>query len=670
MSDVIGRAYSLLDIKRIDEEQRIIEGIASTPAPDRTDDIVEPKGAQFKLPMPLLWQHRHDEPVGNVEFAEVSDKGIAFKARIAKIDEPGEMQTLTDKAWHAAKHKLVRAVSIGFKSLEAEPIKDSKNFGQRYKKWLWLELSIVTIPANQDASIQVVRSIDADLLAASGKEQAASALVTSAPLAASGKGQNGKPPGVTGLPKVKVQEARMAKKSIAEQITGFEATRDALLAKMNEMMENSEGATLDAEAQQEWDDHKAQVASIDKHLDRMRDLDEINRSRVVPVNGGTQKDGSDSRTSGTELELQTTRTRPVISTRNMLPPGIKFARYAQALAASSGNLMQAAEIAKSRWSDSSPEVADVLKAAVLAGTTTDSTWAAPLINYQVMAGEFLEYLRPMTLLGRIPGMRRVPFNIQIPSQTAGSLAQWVGETISKPVSALAFTSLTLRWAKVANIVVMTDELVRMSNPAAEAIVRDDLAAGVAQFLDQQFITPGIAAVTNVSPASITNGAPTSAASGTTADAVRQDFKTAIASFTSDNIPFSGIVIAMNSNLGASLGMMHNALGQPEFPTLSGEGGTIMGITVVVSDNVPSATIVFIKANEILMADEGGINIAVSREASLQLDSNPAEPPTGVVSLFQQNMVALRVERYITWQRRRTKSVYYLTGVNYGTVASS
>ncbi len=51
------RAYSLFTVKSIDEEQRIIEGIATTPSTDRMGDIVEPEGAQFKLPIPLLWQH-------------------------------------------------------------------------------------------------------------------------------------------------------------------------------------------------------------------------------------------------------------------------------------------------------------------------------------------------------------------------------------------------------------------------------------------------------------------------------------------------------------------------------------------------------------------------------------------------------------------------------------
>ncbi len=47
------KAYSLLQVKSFDDEQRIIKGIASTPSPDRADDIVDPQGAKFALPIPF-----------------------------------------------------------------------------------------------------------------------------------------------------------------------------------------------------------------------------------------------------------------------------------------------------------------------------------------------------------------------------------------------------------------------------------------------------------------------------------------------------------------------------------------------------------------------------------------------------------------------------------------
>src|SRR5262245_4881639 len=143
----INRAYSLFEVKSFDEEHRIIEGIATTPTPDRMDDIVESMGAQFTLPIPLLWQHKHDTPVGQVQIAEVKDSGIKFIAQIAKIADAGELKNTLDKAWQSVKSKLVRGISIGFKPIETEPI-DAKDpwGGQRFKKWEWLELSLVTIP--------------------------------------------------------------------------------------------------------------------------------------------------------------------------------------------------------------------------------------------------------------------------------------------------------------------------------------------------------------------------------------------------------------------------------------------------------------------------------------------------------------------------------------------
>lgn len=54
---VTRRAYSSLVIKAVDEEKRIIRGIATTPTPDRVGDIVEPLGVKFSNPLAFLWQH-------------------------------------------------------------------------------------------------------------------------------------------------------------------------------------------------------------------------------------------------------------------------------------------------------------------------------------------------------------------------------------------------------------------------------------------------------------------------------------------------------------------------------------------------------------------------------------------------------------------------------------
>ncbi len=315
--------------------------------------------------------------------------------------------------------------------------------------------------------------------------------------------------------------------------------------------------------------------------------------------------------------------------------GTAFTRYAIALARARGNIVLAAEIARA-WKDSTPEVERVLKAAVAAGTTTGDGWASELADYTVMASEFIDYLRPMTIIGRIPGLRRVPFDIKLPLQDAGSTVGWVGEGARKPVSNLHFDTTELGHAKAAGIVVLTDELVRVSNPSAEALVRADLAAAIVQFLDEQFISPLVAANGTVSPASITYGAGNGAASGTDAEAFRSDFKDALTVLLTANIDPTGLVSVMQPTLAVALSLMRNALGQKEFPDITAGGGRLEGYDVVTSMSVPSGDLVFLKPSEVFLADDGGITLDASREASLVMDDGGSPNVTTMVSMWQNN----------------------------------
>lgn len=161
------RAYSTLQIKALDDDTGTITGIASTPSPDRVDDVVVPTGATYKLPMPLLWQHNHSEPIGQVTEANVTEKGIEIVAKVA-LGVTDEI----DRYWKLMKAGLVRGLSIGFRALESEQIEGS--WGVRFKKWEWYELSAVTIPANSEASIATVKEYAAKP-AATGTGEAAEA---------------------------------------------------------------------------------------------------------------------------------------------------------------------------------------------------------------------------------------------------------------------------------------------------------------------------------------------------------------------------------------------------------------------------------------------------------------------------------------------------------------
>lgn len=640
------RACTLMTVKSVNEDERIITGIASTPSPDRDGDIMEPEGAKFRSDTPFLWQHDRSQPIGTCTPKMVKE-GLQITAKLVKptSDMPSQLIARLDEAWASIKAGLVRGLSIGFRPIEYSFLDEG---GIRFLSWDLLEVSAVTIPANAECSIQTVKSFDRQFLAASGNEK---------PVV-----KTSKTAGAT-APKTKKGNISM---NIAEQIKSFEAKRAALAASLDEVMSKAaeEGRTLDAEEEESYDNTSAEIKSVDAHLKRLRDMESNLASTAKPV----------SKAAGGEFTTVKTNAPGIIRVEQNLEKGIAFARFAKALAAANGSRSEALEIARKQYPDDA-KLHHVLKAAVGAGTTTDPQWAGALVEYQEYANDFVEFLRPQTIIGRfgqggIPALRQVPFNIRIPAQTSGGSASWVGQGKAKPLTKFDFESITFSFAKVAAIAVLTDELIRFSNPAADALVRNALAEAVIARLDTDFISPSKAEVANVSPASITNGITAVPSTGNPDD----DAAAAFGVFVAANLQPNGAVWLMSSTTALALSMRKNALGQKEYPEMTLLGGTFQGLPVIVSQYVGNQ-LVLVNAPDIYLADDGGVAVDMSREASLEMESDPTGDsitPTGteLVSMFQTNSVAIRAERWINWKRRRTAAVAVISGVNYGAGAGS
>lgn len=159
------RAYSVLDVKALSDETRTFSGVATSPSVDRVGDIIDPLGVKFAAKLPLLWQHRHDQPIGFVKFDKPTKSGITFTAEMPLVEEDGTLKSRIDEAWQSIKLGLVRAVSIGFRAIEYSFMDKG---GIHFKEVEVYELSAVTIPANADAVISTVKSIDRDLRLAAG----------------------------------------------------------------------------------------------------------------------------------------------------------------------------------------------------------------------------------------------------------------------------------------------------------------------------------------------------------------------------------------------------------------------------------------------------------------------------------------------------------------------
>lgn len=400
----MNRAYSLLTVKSVSEDERVIRGIATTPSPDRVGDIVEPLGVKFTNPMPLLHQHDHDKPVGTVEFDKPTKNGITFEARLPVIDEPGPLKDRVDTAWAEVKAGLVRAVSIGFRPLDGE-YEILKTGGLRFLKTEVLELSLVTIPAQADATITSVKKFDAEQRAASGHEvsdqepgvsgskSADKAGTTKGELAAHKK-QTCARTSINLTPK---GDHTMA--SLAEQIAALEAKRAANTARMEEVMQKSadEGRSTDEAEQEEFDSLDAEIKSIDGDIVRLRNLEKAKLATAKAVKDVDTEDKGAQVRSGVSV-------KPA----EKLDKGIGFARYAQVLAAAKGDITLAKSIAENRFSGDD-RLKTIFKAAVEAGTTTDPVWAGALVAHNELTSDFIDYLRPVTSKSKTPA--KTPYKI-------------------------------------------------------------------------------------------------------------------------------------------------------------------------------------------------------------------------------------------------------------------
>lgn len=346
------------------------------------------------------------------------------------------------------------------------------------------------------------------------------------------------------------------------------------------------------------------------------------------------------------------------------PRGTVFTRLVMALAQAKEGATEAAEIAQARFADS-PEVGFILRAAVAAGGTGNDM--AALAPYRTAVREFIELARPATIIGRIAGLRRIPFRTRVPRATSGVAAYWTGEAKPKPLSALSVNPVVAPATKIAGIVALSDELVRFSSPSAEALVRAELLAAVTAFTDRQFIDETVAEVTDISPASILNGAPSFASAGNDADAVVADVGQCFDSVYGAFDPVAPVLIVSTAT-AYRLAAMRTTTGAAAFPEMTVRGGTIAGIPVIASAHVRNesggSTLALIEASRVLLADEGDMSLDTSRQVTLQFDSVPVDGAQQGVSLWQNGLTAVRAERSIHWQRADEAAAAYVAEVGY------
>lgn len=467
-------------------------------------------------------------------------------------------------------------------------------------------------------------------------------------------------------------------KTFAEQVADLKATREAKKVSMKEIAQKSvdEARSMDTAEAEQFDTLEGEIMRLDADIARLSKMAEMDKETVKAVTDDDKRDLP----AKAPLELKSVE---------KLDPGIAFARYAMCLVKAKGSHAMAFQLAQKFYPKTQgvvmtlkaqAEGADLrsmlqMKAAVAGGTTTDSTWAGPLVYAETFMGDFISYLRPRTLIGQAQ-FRPIPFNVRIAGQTSGGSASWVGQGVGKPVTKFDFNAVTVPFTKIAAISVITQELARFSDPSAEALVRDSLADAVIARADTDLFDPDLAAVANVSPAGLLNGvspiAPGVAIDYADPNTVRCAIAQLWAPWDSTNIGARPAYYTTPA-VARMLALSREPLGNPAFPGVTMTGGTLDGVPLRVSQYLANnggsggAPFILVDEAEIFLADDGSVTLDASEQASIQMDDAPTQSsatPTAstMVSMWQTNSIALRAERFIWWGPRRSGALQWIDGM--------
>jgi len=147
-----------------------IEGIAwPFGRPDRVgDEIVKGAFADAKLPLPMLFGHDGNDPVGAWTTAAETDEGLLLKGNllVGDVARAREVAALV-------KAGAVRGISIGFVTRKAAP---RKGGGRTIKELELLEASLVAIPMHPGARITSAKSAVEAIRTAEAIKRTANAL--------------------------------------------------------------------------------------------------------------------------------------------------------------------------------------------------------------------------------------------------------------------------------------------------------------------------------------------------------------------------------------------------------------------------------------------------------------------------------------------------------------
>ena len=129
-----------LPITKVDEDERMVYGYASTPDLDSDGEVIKVEAMEKALPaylkFPTIREMHQPKAIGKTQSAEIDSKGMYIGAKI-----------VADDAWKLVKEGVYKAFSIGGNVV--------KRVGNVIQELDLVEISLVDVPANKSAVIEL-----------------------------------------------------------------------------------------------------------------------------------------------------------------------------------------------------------------------------------------------------------------------------------------------------------------------------------------------------------------------------------------------------------------------------------------------------------------------------------------------------------------------------------
>lgn len=621
--------------KTVAERGDGMEFVLSDATVDRYGDIVEPTGwqlAKFKRNPIALFGHSASFPIGTWQNVRVEGGRLlgqlvlAAQGTSARIDE---LRGLVEQG-------ILRAVSVGFRPIESEPINPKEPYGgQRYKKQELLETSLVAVPANP-AALQVARSLNlsAETLAVVFGENASDDNGTVR------RGIHGEQ-AARNLPR----KTTMTKLTISDRIVAAQAE---LVSKKDRLVELSSADEFDVDAVEALN---TEIEVAERQLAALQETEKkigVDRSQAAPSIARRPLGFPQKQVDGFDLLVR--------------------AATAKTISIASGKTIDKVLDAAYPGHEATHFIA---KADQVIGTTTGSHWADDLMQtvnqgfLQALVGySIYPVLRSRGIGLSIDGASTV----NIPRRTSGTAGGgWVAEGSPIRVGKLTTAAASLTPKKMGVIVAYSDELSDRSVPAIEALVRRAILEDTAATLDSALLDA--TASSTARPAGLLNGisAVASGVGGGDHEAVKADFQALLAPFISANAA-DQITVIMNPAQGLAIAMMDG-------PTNNANwfGDIRARVNIIESTYATANRIIAIRHADFATAMGDVPRFDVSQQATIHMeDTTPLEIVSGtgpttadpVRSLWQTASTGIRMILPISWTMARTGVVQWINGTSY------